>query len=92
MANMMAFSSYYPLTPDPEDMLLAQERTNMFCWFCSDVQVKGEYPYFAKKYFEKHNIQLKIEEGDLELLKEGTVDLYTFSYYVRLEESLSEVQ
>ena len=82
MANMMAFSAYYPLTPDPEDMLLAQERTNMFCWFCSDVQVKGEYPYFAKKYFEKHNIQLKIEEGDLELLKEGTVDLYTFSYYV----------
>ena len=26
--------------------------------------------------------RLKIEPGDLELLKEGTVDFYTFSYYM----------
>lgn len=82
MANMIAFGAYYPLTPDPEDMLLAQAETNMFCWFCSDVQVKGEYPYYAKSYFKKNHIRFTVEDGDLDLLKRGTVDLYTFSYYM----------
>ena len=82
MANMIAFAAYYPLTPDPEDMLLAQSETNMFCWFCSDVQVKGEYPFYAKSYFEKNNIHFTVEDGDLDLLRRGTVDLYTFSYYM----------
>ena len=82
MANMIAFAAYYPLTPDPEDMLLAQHETDMFCWLCSDVQVKGEYPYFAWDYFRKNGISLPVEEGDLETLREGTVDLFTFSYYM----------
>ena len=82
MANLIAFAAYYPLTPDPEDMLLAQEQTNMFCWLCSDVQVRGEFPYYALNYFEKKGIELPVMDGDPEILKAGTVDLYTFSYYV----------
>lgn len=31
---------------------------------------------------EKNGIELDIQEGDLELLKEGTVDFYAFSYYM----------
>jgi len=82
MANMMIFAAFYPLTPDPEDMLLAQEQTNMFCWYCSDVQVRGAYPWFAKKYWQDHGITIRMEEGDEALLREGTVDLYTCSYYM----------
>lgn len=82
MGNMIAFAANYPLTPDPEDVLLAQESTNRFCWFCSDVQVKGEYPYYMKSYFRRKKIAIRMEEGDEDLLKKGTVDLYTFSYYM----------
>ena len=82
MASMNIFAPTYPLTPDPEDMLLAQERTNMFDWFCGDVQVKGVYPYYALHYFSKHGIEIRMEEGDEALLREGTVDLFTFSYYM----------
>ncbi len=71
----------YPFTCDPNDMLLAQqERQNIF-WYCSDIQVRGKYPNYAKRYFKARNITLDITDDDLETLKNGCVDFYTFSYY-----------
>ena len=81
LGDMNIFSVCYPLTSDPADALACQQGLQMMNWFCSDVQVRGEYPYFAKRYFAEHGISLKMEPGDLEILKEGTVDFYTFSYY-----------
>lgn len=49
-------------------------------WYCSDVQVRGYYPSYAKRLWRENDISLKIEDGDLEDLKEGTIDFYTFSY------------
>jgi 6-phospho-beta-glucosidase len=43
---------------------------------------RGEYPAFVKRYFKEHNIELDIREGDLELIKEGTVDYIGLSYYM----------
>lgn len=82
MGNMICFITMYPLTCDPADMLKAQQEMQMMNWFCSDVQVRGAYPYYAERYFEEHDIHIKMEEGDTELLKEGCVDFYTFSYYM----------
>jgi 6-phospho-beta-glucosidase len=50
--------------------------------YCADAQAKGEYPSFAKRLWDEHNVHLKIEDGDLEVMKEGKVDMYTFSYYM----------
>ena len=79
---MIAYEAIYPYTCHPDDVLLAQEKEEISNYFCSDVQVRGEYPYFAARYFKEHNINIKMEDGDLEILKEGTVDYYTFSYYM----------
>jgi Beta-glucosidase/6-phospho-beta-glucosidase/beta-galactosidase len=79
---MIAYLTNYPLTCKPEDMLLWQQYTKQMNWACGDVQAKGEYPFFLKKYFEKNSIQIKFEEGDMDLLKEGVVDFYSFSYYL----------
>ena len=81
MGCMIAYRCIYPLTAHPKDIAFAQNITNMNNLYCGDVQVKGEYPYFAKRYWKEHGISLSMEPGDLELLKEGTVDFYTFSYY-----------
>ncbi|MDA6082958.1 family 1 glycosylhydrolase, partial [Escherichia coli] len=35
-----------------------------------------------KRYFKEHHISLDIQEGDLDLLKDGTVDYIRFSYYM----------
>ncbi len=82
MGNMICFITSYPYTCDPADMVANQQQMNMMNWFCSDVQVRGEYPYFAKRFFAEHGITIKMEPGDLETIKKGTVDFYTFSYYM----------
>lgn len=84
---MIAYMTTYPYTCNPDDILLAQEKMKMHNHFCGDIHVRGEYPYYAKRYFEENNIEIKIETGDLEILKEGTVDYYTFSYYMSSCES-----
>lgn len=78
---MIAYMCSYPLTCNPEDVLLAQQKDNLSNFLCSDVQVRGAYPGFALRYFREKQIELQMEEGDERILKEGCVDFYTFSYY-----------
>ncbi|MGO4935554.1 glycoside hydrolase family 1 protein [Collinsella sp. Sow4_D11] len=82
MGNMEIFSPFYPLTCKPEDILLSQRETRIFDWFCTDVQCRGYYPTYMNRYFAENGIVLKMEPGDEEILREGTVDFYTFSYYM----------
>lgn len=79
---MLAYMTMYPLTCKPEDALANQELVKKLNWFCGDVQVKGKYPYYMKHYFEKQNIHLEFAANDEKILREGTVDFYTFSYYM----------
>ena len=79
---MLAYITMYPKTCRPEDVLKTQQINEKFNFFCGDVQVKGNYPYFMKRYFEKNDIQLDITEEDKKILQAGTVDYYTFSYYM----------
>ena len=72
----------YPSTCHPEDILEAQKQMRMINWFCSDIQVRGEYPAYAERFFEENDIQIKKEPDDDVLLKEGVVDFYTLSYYM----------
>ena len=50
-------------------------------YFFIDVQARGEYPSYAKKFFEREKITLDITEEDKKVLKENTVDFISFSYY-----------
>ncbi len=82
MGNMSIFMASYPLTCDPADVQASQKAMRDTNWYCSDVQVRGEYPAYAPRFWEENGIVLKTEPGDAEILKEGTVDFYTFSYYM----------
>ena len=44
--------------------------------------VKGAYPYYKKKQYEKQGILLETEKTDEEELRQGTVDYIGFSYYM----------
>jgi len=79
---MTLMGTTYPLTCDPDDMLLAQQKMKMTNWFTSDVQVRGAYPYYADRFFRENGIVLRTEPGDEEELKQGRVDFFTFSYYM----------
>ena len=43
--------------------------------------VRGEYPYFAERIWKKYDVKLDITKQDKEDLKNGTVDMITYSYY-----------
>jgi len=79
---MLCYITTYPNTCNPDDVLLSQSRNQIQNHLCGDVQVRGAYPTFIKRYFEENNINIYMEEKDLDILKKGCVDFYTFSYYM----------
>lgn len=90
---MICYITTYPLTCNPVDILKAQKEDHVLNLFCSDVQVLGSYPYYIEKYFKENNIQISKNEEDEKILKEGTVDFYSLSYYMSVctsEESKEE--
>ena len=69
MGDMNVFLTAYPLTCDPEDVLAAQKHNHVINWFCSDVQIRGEYPSYMKRYFKEQGICLEISEEEKPLTK-----------------------
>lgn len=79
---MLIYAPVYAFDSNPENILHALKEEQVFNYLCGDVQVRGAYPTFAKRYFKENNINLKIEDGDLELLKQYPVDFISLSYYM----------
>ncbi len=79
---MICGITFYPMTCDPQDILLNRHTWEKGIFYCGDVQCKGKYPTFATRLWNEHNVHLDITEEDLEDLRKGTVDMYSFSYYM----------
>ena len=77
---MLAAGSFYPYTCNPDDIFQGMEKDRE-SYFFIDVQSRGEYPGYAKRFFKDHNLNIVMEPGDTELLKNNTVDYIGFSYY-----------
>lgn len=77
---MLAAGHYYPYSCKPEDVFKAQE-ADRESYFFIDVQSRGKYPAYALKKLEREGITIQMEDEDLKLLKENTVDFISFSYY-----------
>lgn len=77
---MLAAGNVYPYSCNPEDVWegMQKDREN---YFFIDVQARGEYPAYAKKFLEREGIRLETGEDDEKLLKENTVDFISLSYY-----------
>ena len=79
---MLVYAPVYAFDSNPDNVMHALKEEQIFNYYCGDVQVRGEYPAFAERYFKENGIKLDIQEGDLEIIKEGTVDYIGFSYYM----------
>ncbi|RHX73737.1 6-phospho-beta-glucosidase [Lacticaseibacillus paracasei] len=77
---MVAMGPVYPATPNPNDVFKA-ERTMQTNYYLADVQVKGKYPAFLDRYFDRHAVNLDITLEDRDVLLAGKVDYIGFSYY-----------
>ena len=74
--------SNYPLTCDPKDVLATMEKNQENVYYCCDTMCQGEYPYFAKRIWNQYGVELDMSEQDIKDLKEGTVNMVTYSYYL----------
>ena len=81
MGNMIAYHLSYPITCDAKDVLANEHTMRIRNWLCSDVQVRGEYPAYMTRYFDEMSVKLNVTPEDIAILKEGTIDFYTLSYY-----------
>ena len=77
---MLAAGEFYPYSCNPEDVLLAKEKDRENLFFI-DVQSRGEYPGYAKRFLRENGIEIEFGENDKEILKNNTVDFIGFSYY-----------
>ncbi len=80
VGTMIGLTYKYPYSCDPRDQLLAVKE-KMLNWLYADVLVRGYYPSYATKEFERKGLVIPFEEGDEELLKENTISFMMFSYY-----------
>ena len=87
---MICHITSYPLTPNPVDILEQKEFDLRFTKFVGDVQVRGEYPSYMTAYLKKKDSFPVFEAEDAAILKAGTVDMYTFSYYMSVCITLDE--
>ncbi|WP_279620407.1 6-phospho-beta-glucosidase BglA [Priestia megaterium] len=78
---MVSHVPIYPYSSNPDDVVLAEE-TMRQRYFFPDVQVRGYYPSYALKEFEREGYHIPFEEGDEEILRNGKVDYLGFSYYM----------
>lgn len=81
MGCMLARMQVYPETPAPRDVRAAQLADQLNLFF-TDVQVRGAYPTYIKRYFNEHHIHIKMADGDQQLLRDYPVDFLSFSYYM----------
>lgn len=77
----------YPRTCAPEDVA-ATQRKNLDNHFYSDVMVFGGYPRMKAAELRRAGYFPEMEPGDEEILKAGTVDFVSFSYYMSMTESV----
>ena len=77
---MLAAGMFYPYTSNPDDVQAALDRDRE-SYFFIDVQARGYYPSYARRFFEENDLQIDMQPEDQEILKMNTVDYIGFSYY-----------
>lgn len=78
---MISHVPVYPDSSNPNDVMEAEQASHQR-YFFADVHVRGKYPRYALKEFERKNYKIDIRPEDLQVLKEGIVDYVGFSYYM----------
>lgn len=80
LGTMVADGTFYPASCRPEDIVYTMKHNRMQ-YFFTDVQLQGEYPIYAIRYFQDNNVKIVIEDGDEEIIKNNPMEFLAISYY-----------
>lgn len=78
---MVACVPIYPYSCHPDDMIYSVEAMHDRYLF-GDVHVRGKYPSYILKEWERKGFHIKMHKEDLDILRDGTVDYVGLSYYM----------
>lgn len=81
IGSMIHMMPLYPASCRPQDLLLAQELMREKYLF-SDVQVRGYYPSYLLKEWQRKGIQVEMLDDDEAILRAGCADYLAISYYM----------
>lgn len=84
---MIIYATTYSIDSNPINQAANLVQNQEFNFFCTDVQVRGEYPAYTKRLYNKFGVdqnELEITEEDLEIVKAYPVDYIGFSYYMSM--------
>lgn len=76
-----AYSPAYAASSNPKDVVAAENAEEMLNHWWMDVYAWGTYPQTTWRYLEMKGLAPRVQEGDLELLKEGKPDFIGLNYY-----------
>ena len=77
---MLSLSNTYPHTCKPEDVFETMELRRRSLLF-GDVMIRGYYPDYMARIWKEEKVQVQMEPGDEEILRQYTADFLGFSYY-----------
>lgn len=80
IGNMVARLQNYPYTCKPADVM-ATYKEDQINLFYDDVMARGYYPQTILNFYRNNNIDIDWYPNYKQILKEGTVDFLSFSYY-----------
>jgi len=89
---MVIAAPVYPYSSNPADVLCAFEENRKMNYFCTDVQVWGEYPSYSRRLFRENHVELAVKDSDFELLRNHPVDYIAFSYYMSRTEKAEKTE
>ena len=81
LGMMISDHNCYPETASPEDVFSTLQKNQMSQFFYGDVRIRGQYPGYALRYFEDHQLNIVMTQEELDLIHNYTADYMAFSYY-----------
>lgn len=77
---MLSLSNIYPYNCEPQAVFETMDIRRKSLFF-SDVMVRGYYPGYIYRVWNEEDVHVRMEDGDLELLKAYPSEFVAFSYY-----------
>lgn len=81
MGAMISYQMPIPYSCNPDDVQKSIDLQRETLFF-SDVQVRGYYPAYTARWFNELGVEITVEDGDEQILRENTADYLAFSYYM----------
>lgn len=78
---VLSYSTYYPASVNPKDILTTKQVENLKVFCLMDVHFYGRHPQYLLNYLKEKDLMFDIRDGDEELLSNASPDFIALNWY-----------